>query len=82
VLGVLMRAAVPGQGIATAVDEFTRLRRDRVARLDRLARRLDRVVQAQGRLTVAARDALLARFASRVLDPAIASARDWTVPTP
>jgi hypothetical protein len=37
-------------------------------------------VQALGRLSVAARDALLARFASRVLDPAIASARDWTVP--
>jgi 2-polyprenyl-6-methoxyphenol hydroxylase-like FAD-dependent oxidoreductase len=82
VLGALMRSAVPGQGIATAVDEFTRLRRDRVARLDRLARRLDRVVQAQGRVTVAARDALLARFASRVLDPAIAAARDWSVPTP
>jgi 2-polyprenyl-6-methoxyphenol hydroxylase-like FAD-dependent oxidoreductase len=80
VLGMLMRNAVPGQGIATAVEEFTRLRRDRVARLDRLARRLDRVVQAQGRLTVAARDALLSRFASRVLDPAIAVARDWTVP--
>jgi len=82
VLGVLMRAAVPGQGIATAVEEFTRLRRERVARLDRLAHRLDRVVQAQGRLTIAARDALLSRFASRVLDPAIVAARDWTLPSP
>ena len=32
----------------------------------------------QGRLTVAARDALLTRFATRILDPALAAAADWT----
>jgi 2-polyprenyl-6-methoxyphenol hydroxylase-like FAD-dependent oxidoreductase len=77
VLGAVMRTAVPGQDIAARLDEYTRLRRDRVRRLDRVARRLDRVVQAQGRLTVAARDALLTRFAARVLDPAVAAAADW-----
>lgn len=78
VLGAVMRAAVPGQDIATRLDEYTRLRRDRVRRLGRVARRLDRIVQAQGRLTVAARDALLARLATRVLDPAVAAAAAWT----
>jgi 2-polyprenyl-6-methoxyphenol hydroxylase-like FAD-dependent oxidoreductase len=78
VLGAVMRTAVPGQDIAARLDEYTRLRRDRVRRLDRVARRLDRVVQAQGRLTVAARDALLTRFAAKVLDPAVSAAADWS----
>jgi 2-polyprenyl-6-methoxyphenol hydroxylase-like FAD-dependent oxidoreductase len=78
VLGRLMREAVPGEDIAARLDEFTRQRRDRVRRLDRVARRLDRLVQAQGRLAVAARDALLPRLATRVLTPALAAAADWT----
>jgi 2-polyprenyl-6-methoxyphenol hydroxylase-like FAD-dependent oxidoreductase len=76
VLGALLRTAVPGEDIAARLDEYTRLRRDRVRRLDRVARRLDRVVQAHGRLSVATRDALLSRLATRVLDPAIAAAAD------
>lgn len=78
VLGAVMRDAVPGGDIALRLEEYTRLRRERVRRLDRVARRLDRVVQAQGRITVAARDALLTRLATRVLDPAIAAAADWS----
>jgi len=78
VLGAVMRGAVPGEGIAAGLAEYTQRRRDRVRRLDRIARRLDRVVQAQGRLTVAARDALLARLAARVIDPAVAATADWT----
>jgi 2-polyprenyl-6-methoxyphenol hydroxylase-like FAD-dependent oxidoreductase len=78
VLGRLMREAVPGEDIAARLAEYTRLRRDRVRRLDQVARRLDRLMQAQGRLTVAARDALLARLATRVLTPAVAAAADWT----
>jgi len=78
VLGRLMREAVPGEDIAARLTEYTRLRRDRVRRLDRVARRLDRLVQAQGRFAVAARDALLPRLATRVLTPAVAAAADWT----
>jgi 2-polyprenyl-6-methoxyphenol hydroxylase-like FAD-dependent oxidoreductase len=82
VLGAVMRMAVPGEDIAARLDEYTHLRWERVRRLDRVARRLDRVVQAQGRLTVAARDALLTRFAARVLDPAIIAAVEWTPYSP
>lgn len=81
VLGAVMRTAVPGQDIAARLDEYTRLRRDRVHRLHRIARRLDRVAQVQGRLTVAARDALLTRFATRIGDPALAAVADWHPPT-
>jgi 2-polyprenyl-6-methoxyphenol hydroxylase-like FAD-dependent oxidoreductase len=77
VLGAVMRSAVPGADIAMRLDDYTRLRRDRVVRLGRIARRLDRLMQAQGRLTVAARDAVLGRFAPTVLDRAIAAATDW-----
>jgi 2-polyprenyl-6-methoxyphenol hydroxylase-like FAD-dependent oxidoreductase len=77
VVGALMRSAVPGADIGIRLDEYTRLRRDRVVRLGRIARRLDRLMQAQGRLTVAARDAVLGRFATAVLDRAVAAATDW-----
>jgi 2-polyprenyl-6-methoxyphenol hydroxylase-like FAD-dependent oxidoreductase len=77
VLGVLLRTAVPGEDLARRLDEYTRLRRDRVVRVGRAARRLDRVVQAQGRLAVAARDALLARLATRLVDPAAVAPEDY-----
>jgi 2-polyprenyl-6-methoxyphenol hydroxylase-like FAD-dependent oxidoreductase len=80
VLGVVMRAAVPGADIGTRLDAYTRLRRDRSLRLSRIARRLDRLMQAQGRLTVAARDAVLSRLATNVFDRAVAAATDWLPP--
>src|SRR5690606_37035188 len=73
VLGSLLRPAVPGGDLATRLDEFTRLRRDRVVRGARAARRLARIVQAQGRFAVAARDALFAQLMSRLADPAAAT---------
>ncbi|HEY7222806.1 MAG TPA: FAD-dependent oxidoreductase [Micromonosporaceae bacterium] len=72
VLGEVMRSAVPGGDLAGRLGEYTRSRRDRVVRVGRAARRLDRVVQAQGRLAVATRDALLARLTPRLVDPAVA----------
>ncbi len=77
VLGTVMRTAVPGDDLAARLDEFTRLRRDRVVRVGRAARRLDRVVQAQSRLAVAARDALLARLGTRLVDPAAIAPEDF-----
>jgi 2-polyprenyl-6-methoxyphenol hydroxylase-like FAD-dependent oxidoreductase len=82
VLGAVMRTAVPGEDLAARLDEFTRQRRDRVVRVDRAARRLDRVVQAQSRLAVAARDALLARLATRLVDPAAAAPHEFLSPVP
>jgi 2-polyprenyl-6-methoxyphenol hydroxylase-like FAD-dependent oxidoreductase len=82
VLGATLRTAVPGQDLAARLDEFTRLRRDRVVRVARAARRLDRVVQAQNRLAVAARDALLARLTTRLVDPAAAAPTDFLASVP
>jgi 2-polyprenyl-6-methoxyphenol hydroxylase-like FAD-dependent oxidoreductase len=79
-LGVLMRSAIPGGNINLRLAEYTEARRARVARMARTSRRLDLLFQAQGRLGVAARDAALSRFSSRVLDRANATAYDWTAP--
>ncbi len=81
-LGTLMRSAVPGADIDLRLDEYTEARRARVVRIAKLSRRLDRLFQARGRLTVAARDAVLTRLSSRVLDRAAAVAHEWTAPVP
>ena len=81
-LGTLMRSAVPGANINLRLDEYTEARRARVVRIAKLSRRLDRLFQAQGRFTVAARDAVLIRLSSRVLDRAAAVAHEWTAPGP
>ena len=69
-LGALMRSAMPGGNINLRLAEYTEARRARVARIATTSRRLDLLFQAQGRLTVAARDAALSRFSSRMLDRA------------
>jgi 2-polyprenyl-6-methoxyphenol hydroxylase-like FAD-dependent oxidoreductase len=77
VLGAVMRSAVPGEGLGRRLDEYAAARRDRVVRVDRAARRLDRLVLAHGRLVVAARDALLRRLSTRLVDPAAAAPDEW-----
>lgn len=79
-LGVVMRSAVPGSDTLARLDEYTRLRRERLVRVARLARRLDRVVQAQGRLAQAARDVVLARLHGQLVDRALAAAMEWDAP--
>ena len=74
--------AVPGQPLATVLDEYTLARRTRVARVARTSRRLASVLQARGRLSVRARDAVLGRIPPRFLDRATASSATWTPPTP
>ena len=79
-LGALMRSAIPGGNINLRLAEYTGARRARVARIARSSRRLDLLFQAQGRLTVAARDAALRRFSARMLDRANAAAFEWAPP--
>jgi 2-polyprenyl-6-methoxyphenol hydroxylase-like FAD-dependent oxidoreductase len=79
-LGALMRSAIPGGNINLRLSEYTEARRPRVVRLARTSRRLGLLFQAQGRLSVAARDAALSRFSSRLLDRSSAAALDWTPP--
>jgi 2-polyprenyl-6-methoxyphenol hydroxylase-like FAD-dependent oxidoreductase len=81
-LGAIMRSAVPGANLSRRLDEYTEARRPRVARIAKLSRRLDRLYQAQGRLTVAARDAVLTRLSSAVHDRTAAVTFDWTPPSP
>ena len=74
--------ATPGQSIAAVLAEYTLARRTRVARVARTSRRLGSLLQAQGRLSVRARDAVLGRIPPRLLDRATASSATWTPPPP
>jgi 2-polyprenyl-6-methoxyphenol hydroxylase-like FAD-dependent oxidoreductase len=80
-LQALVRDAEPGHALTRAMGRYTVARRPRVERVARASRRLGRVMQAQGRLTVRARDAALGRLPSRLLDRASASSFDWTPPS-
>jgi 2-polyprenyl-6-methoxyphenol hydroxylase-like FAD-dependent oxidoreductase len=66
--------------LAPALDAYTQTRRARVARVAKASRRLGLVLQAQGRLTVRARDAALGRLPHNLLDRAAATAHHWTPP--
>jgi 2-polyprenyl-6-methoxyphenol hydroxylase-like FAD-dependent oxidoreductase len=79
-LGVLARDATPGPGLLAALIAYTQARRARVARVARASRQLGRVLQAQGRLAVRARDAALSTLSSRLLDRAATSPLDWQPP--
>jgi 2-polyprenyl-6-methoxyphenol hydroxylase-like FAD-dependent oxidoreductase len=71
---------VPGQAIATVLAEYTTARRARVARVAAVSRRLGSVLQARGRLSVRARDAVLGRISPRLLDRVATSSSQWSPP--
>ncbi len=77
----LLRNAIPGRTVGPALDDYTGQRRPRVARVARSSRRLGLILQAQGRLTVRARDAALPRLPG-LLDRASLAAQSWTPPDP
>ena len=66
--------------LAPALDAYTQTRRARVSRVAKASRRLGMVLQAQGRLTVRARDVALGRLPHTLLDRAAATAHHWTPP--
>jgi 2-polyprenyl-6-methoxyphenol hydroxylase-like FAD-dependent oxidoreductase len=78
---LLRDPAISGPGLAVALEEYTQTRRARVARVARTSRRLGLVLQAQGRLTVRARDAALGRLPQNLFERATASAQLWHPPT-
>jgi 2-polyprenyl-6-methoxyphenol hydroxylase-like FAD-dependent oxidoreductase len=80
-LGALVRDAAPGPRLVAALDAYTRARRARVARVARSSRQVGRVMQAQGRLAVRARDAALGTLSSRLLDRAATAPLDWQPPS-
>jgi len=72
----LVTAASNGS-LASQLAEYSRIRRQRAVTVARLSRRISAVVQAKGRVSVAARDAILGRFSDRILDRAATTAADW-----
>ncbi|GAA1758951.1 FAD-dependent oxidoreductase [Luedemannella helvata] len=80
-LQALVAGARPGPELVAALEAFTRVRRPRVARVARSSHRLGRVMQAQGRLTIRARDAALGALAPRLLGRARDTAADWQPPS-
>jgi 2-polyprenyl-6-methoxyphenol hydroxylase-like FAD-dependent oxidoreductase len=76
-LGVLLRST--SAPLVSTLDAYTMARRDRVLRVSRASRRLGAVLQAQGRLTVKARDLALG-VSSGLLQRASAAATRWSPP--
>lgn len=72
--------ASPGASLVAALEEYTQSRRARVARVARTSRRLGILMQAQGRLTVRARDAALGKLPPRLLDRAHIATQEWEPP--
>jgi 2-polyprenyl-6-methoxyphenol hydroxylase-like FAD-dependent oxidoreductase len=79
-LGALLRDPSSVAPLAPALDAYTQTRRARVSRVAKASRRLGLVLQAQGRLTVRARDVALGRLPHGLLDRAAATAHHWAPP--
>lgn len=71
--------AAPGEGLGTAIEAYSRLRRPRTTTVVRQTRRMSAVVQARGRLALRARDAALNHMRPRILGR-YAQAADWLPP--
>ncbi|WP_433302760.1 FAD-dependent oxidoreductase [Actinoplanes sp. CA-030573] len=78
-LRALTAEAAPGEGLGTAIEAYSRLRRPRTTTVVRQTRRMSAVVQARGRLALRARDAALNHMRPRILG-GHAQAADWLPP--
>jgi 2-polyprenyl-6-methoxyphenol hydroxylase-like FAD-dependent oxidoreductase len=76
----LVADAVPGEQLAAAVENYSRLRRPRTTSVVRQTRRMSAVVQARGRLALRARDAALSHMRPRMLGSHAQDPADWTPP--
>lgn len=79
-LQAMLAQAMPGRSVDSALGEYSRVRRARVARVLAHSRRVGSVLQARGRFTVRARDVALGRLAPRLIDRATAAASEWQPP--
>ncbi|WP_433829434.1 FAD-dependent oxidoreductase [Actinoplanes sp. CA-015351] len=79
-LRTLMVDAEPGEGLCTAIESYSRLRRPRTTTVIRQNRRMSAVVQARGRLALRARDAALNHMRPRILGRTLDPVADWTPP--
>jgi len=76
----LVRDSQPGRTLPLALEEYTTVRRPRVAHIAKVSRRLGLLMQTQGRLAVRARDATLGHLPAGLLDRAATAAHSWTPP--
>jgi 2-polyprenyl-6-methoxyphenol hydroxylase-like FAD-dependent oxidoreductase len=79
-MSALLQDAIPGRTLAAALDEYSRTRRPRLARILRQSRRVGAVYSANSTLAVRARDAALGLTPNRLLGRASASVRQWRPP--
>ncbi|MBT8225962.1 MAG: FAD-dependent monooxygenase [Dactylosporangium sp.] len=82
-LQVAVRSTIPGRNLGQAIEEYSRLRRPRVAKVAARSRRVGSALQGGtvGGFGLRARNAALGRFLPRLLDRAAAESVDWYPPT-
>ena len=80
-LQILLHDAIPGRTLTAALEEYSRIRRPRVAKVATRSSKIGAVLQGQGGLRSRARNVALGRFVPRLLDRAAAEAVDWVPPT-
>ena len=76
----LVADAMPGEQLAAAVENYSRVRRPRTTSVVRQTRRMSAVVQARGRLALRARDAALNHMRPRLLGRTLDPVSDWSPP--
>lgn len=69
--------APPGRTLGLALEEYSRIRRPRIAKVLAHTRRIGALLQPKNGLTGRARTMAIGLFAPRVLDRAYAEASDW-----
>lgn len=80
-LRAVVREAIPGAGLRSAVESYTRERRPRTVTVVRQTRRMAAVLQARGRLALRARDAALGTITPRLMGSAASAAARWRPPS-
>jgi hypothetical protein len=80
-LQAVLLNAIPGRTLAQGIEEYSRTRAPRVAKVAARSRRVGSALQGHGGLGLRARNAALGPFLPRLLDRAAAEAIDWAPPT-
>lgn len=79
-LRAVVRDAIPGESLRTAISTYHRLRRPRSQAVVRQARRMSAVLQARGRLATRARYAAFGTLTPRLLGRVATEAAEWYPP--
>lgn len=80
-LQACVHEAIPGHTLGKAMEEYSRIRRPRVAKVASRSRRVGSALQGHGGFGLRAKNVALGRFLPRLLDRAAEEAVDWRPPT-